>query len=506
MGPETPGIIPALAGNTLPAQENRWRRPDHPRSRGEYGRKWPAGSPGWGSSPLSRGIRSTLRAGERSIRIIPALAGNTVDLYGDQVLIGDHPRSRGEYASGASGMCGAGGSSPLSRGILSPGSNSMPSRRIIPALAGNTGPVRVVDGCCSDHPRSRGEYLISFPLTGSTMGSSPLSRGILTIGHDAEGAHGIIPALAGNTRATSAARRSRTDHPRSRGEYSGFPCFRGGVVGSSPLSRGIPEFALGCGAEQGIIPALAGNTPRRGNPTGPARDHPRSRGEYTFAERVVAARGGSSPLSRGIRSLSKPDGDQVGIIPALAGNTSREVGSSPRVEDHPRSRGEYVNPSGRDGLLKGSSPLSRGILRRSAWPTGLPRIIPALAGNTAMYSRTRAWSPDHPRSRGEYIWRDPFCTDMQGSSPLSRGIHLLTRDFISWTCRILGTPSSHVSASRSHSPRVCGDRPPGDVSRLARRLKDLGGPSGLAPHNRLAPMDHPMSGRTFLARSWRGTP
>jgi len=83
---------------------------------------------------------------------------------------------------------------------------------------------------------------------------------------------------------------------------------------------------------------------------------------------------------------------------------------------------------------------------------------------------------------------------------------LLTRDFISWTCRILGTPSSHVSASRSHSPRVCDDHPPGGASRLARRLKDLDGPSGLAPHNRLAPMDHPMSGMTFLARSWRGTP
>jgi len=83
---------------------------------------------------------------------------------------------------------------------------------------------------------------------------------------------------------------------------------------------------------------------------------------------------------------------------------------------------------------------------------------------------------------------------------------LLTRDFISRTCRILGTPSSHVSASRSHSPRVCDGRPPGGVGRLARHLKDLDGPSGSAPRSRLVPMDHPMSGRTYLARSWRGTP
>jgi len=83
---------------------------------------------------------------------------------------------------------------------------------------------------------------------------------------------------------------------------------------------------------------------------------------------------------------------------------------------------------------------------------------------------------------------------------------LLTRDFISRTCRILGTPSSHVSASRSHSPRVCDGRPPGGVGRLVRHLKDLDGPSGSAPRSRLVPMDHPMSGRTYLARSWRGTP
>jgi len=83
---------------------------------------------------------------------------------------------------------------------------------------------------------------------------------------------------------------------------------------------------------------------------------------------------------------------------------------------------------------------------------------------------------------------------------------LLTRDFISRTCRVLGTPSSHISASRSHSPHVCDGRPPGGASRLARHLKDLDGPSGSAPRSRLVPMDHPMSGRTYPARSWRGTP
>ena len=50
----------------------------------------------------------------------------------------DHPRSRGEYVSGAIPRGMYGGSSPLSRGILMKGLLLSLHTRIIPALAGNT--------------------------------------------------------------------------------------------------------------------------------------------------------------------------------------------------------------------------------------------------------------------------------------------------------------------------------------------------------------------------------
>ena len=84
---------------------------------------------------------------------------------------------------------------------------------------------------------------------------------------------------------------------------------------------------------------------------------------------------------------------------------------------------------------------------------------------------------DHPRSRGEYGRLHAGAVSGWGSSPLSRGIHLLTRDFISSICQILGTPSSHVSASRSRSSHVDDGRHPDAASRLAHRLLGLGGPS-----------------------------
>ena len=73
---------------------------------------------------------------------------------------------------------------------------------------------------------------------------------------------------------------------------------------------------------------------------------------------------------------------QMGIIPALAGNTPLLLVRHQPTQDHPRSRGEYAGV--KFGLVwaLGSSPLSRGIL--ASMPVSMPmeRIIPALAGNT----------------------------------------------------------------------------------------------------------------------------
>ena len=51
----------------------------------------------------------------------------------------------------------------------------------------------------SDHPRSRGEYLLNVLYYAVFRGSSPLSRGILTPQSDLSAYKRIIPALAGNT-------------------------------------------------------------------------------------------------------------------------------------------------------------------------------------------------------------------------------------------------------------------------------------------------------------------
>ena len=398
----TPGIIPALAGNTRASAVTAavWR--DHPRSRGEYASGTWYRYPPLGSSPLSRGIRGLRLYGRRGVGIIPALAGNTQHGLLKAYATSDHPRSRGEYTTDVGTVLENWGSSPLSRGILHSLFNNAYHMRIIPALAGNT-PRRVIEGdYLTDHPRSRGEYASVGDGVFRASGSSPLSRGILGLRTRAAGPPRIIPALAGNTRTAPGRTVTRRDHPRSRGEYDVVAERERGAVGSSPLSRGIRFRAEFHPGGERIIPALAGNTSCCSFFGSVRGDHPRSRGEYEGAKHVTPHHRGSSPLSRGIHDMRAAGKADRGIIPALAGNT---CGRFPRLNggpDHPRSRGEYV-------LHHPSQKL-------------LARIIPALAGNTGAASRDQAKAWDHPRSRGEYMSALRTTREVTGSSPLSRGI------------------------------------------------------------------------------------
>ena len=192
------------------------------------------------------------------------------------------------------------GSSPLSRGILNHSRNRFSSLRIIPALAGNTCASTWSAAGTTDHPRSRGEYGTPSEHTEPVDGSSPLSRGIRAADDDGDEGRGIIPALAGNTGSAAALAVTTRDHPRSRGEYMARCCAQFTESGSSPLSRGIRTGGSDDDQHGRIIPALAGNTLSPETHVGPGPDHPRSRGEYLWGPRFLGSTEGSSPLSRGI--------------------------------------------------------------------------------------------------------------------------------------------------------------------------------------------------------------
>ena len=72
------------------------------------------------------------------------------------------------------------------------------------------------------------------------------------------------------------------------------------------------------------------------------------------------------------------------------------------IGDHPRSRGVYTVFRLIFEIIKGSSPLARGLHPLLSRTERLDRIIPARAGFTLNAIRNNASAEDHPRSRGVY--------------------------------------------------------------------------------------------------------
>ena len=215
-------------------------------------------------------------------------------------------------------------------------------------------------------------------------------------------ARGIIPARAGFTLARLTGRTRAKDHPRSRGVYRKSSRCVTSMAGSSPLARGLPTISAEMDERGGIIPARAGFTFRARRAHEWEQDHPRSRGVYPSMKAAMAARAGSSPLARGLPAREELEMTSVRIIPARAGFTDRAPAPRRDSPDHPRSRGVYSLVQPAPERIQGSSPLARGLPWR-IWP-GCSRlgIIPARAGFTRLSQWSHEVPPDHPRSRGVY--------------------------------------------------------------------------------------------------------
>ena len=216
------------------------------------------------------------------------------------------------------------GSSPHTRGTPAPTPSTTPWRR--------------------DHPRIRGEHHAPHPGGARLPGIIPAYAGNTMISSQS---WVPVPGSSPHTRGTLPSHNARLedcgDHPRIRGEHSSR------TTRSSPASRIIPAYAgnTARGPKQAFID-LGSSPHTRGTRSGwprysrPAWDHPRIRGEH----------------DEGGEHCS----DEVGIIPAYAGNT--------RIN---RSAGEPC---------QGSSPHTRGTPIIAAWMPTMPR--------------------DHPRIRGEH--------------------------------------------------------------------------------------------------------
>ena len=231
----------------------------------------------------------------------------------------------------------------------------------------------------------RGEHWRYSWLRSSSRGSTPHARRALALHRLLSLRHGIIPSSAGSTRAHERRAQLHRNHPRIRREHRMSKHTRWLSRGSSPHTRGARSVSDASVRLDGIIPAYAGST--CGRPSAPScrRDHPRIRGEHqTFTEKSTFNQG-SSPHTRGAPGGQAGDGQEHGIIPAYAGSTRSPFLSKIPARDHPRIRGEHTLWNSASPAAMGSSPHTRGAHGLEVGKSEVEGIIPAYAGSTVIY-------------------------------------------------------------------------------------------------------------------------
>ena len=255
----------------------------------------------------------------RTIRIIPARAGQTSARTRRVGRVPDHPRACGANSHNRFMSAMVSGSSPRVRG--------KPADKVD------------ADDATPDHPRACGANRKSGFDSLPGDGSSPRVRGKLLGGFIVHCRVRIIPARAGQTPAPAASRRSGSDHPRACGANNDRVDVHASTAGSSPRVRGKRRVEQQRGPGERIIPARAGQTHPRSRIRCTSPDHPRACGANMFACGHGGYPFGSSPRVRGKPNGSRHIGCNDRIIPARAGQTlawREERFSEP---DHPRACG-----------------------------------------------------------------------------------------------------------------------------------------------------------------------
>ncbi len=231
------------------------------------------------------------------------------------------------------------------------------------------------------HPRVGGDDEATISMCAIDVGSSPRWRGRRRQPRHLAAGHGLIPALAGTTPRLLLSCRPPRAHPRVGGDDWRIESGGAGWLGSSPRWLGRPRDRSEANHDAGLIPALAGTT--RGEPV-----HARHR---------------------------------PGLIPALAGTTPTDADLVTVRRAHPRVGGDDT-VDGRPGVIvSGSSPRWRGRRGPRRGPCAPRGLIPALAGTTMSVMAFPSTGGAHPRVGGDDRAAGTQAVTDLGSSPRWRG-------------------------------------------------------------------------------------
>ena len=218
------------------------------------------------------------------------------------------------------------------------------------------------------------------PVSSTLTGLSPLARGNLRCASLSSLLLGPIPARAGEPQKSARGQNPARAYPRSRGGTPRIFAGKAAQVGLSPLARGNPSTANALASGWGPIPARAGEPGRACRPDTHGGAYPRSRGGTDLGGQACGGGEGLSPLARGNRIHDPEEAQQIGPIPARAGEPKRLPQLEPTTWAYPRSRGGTRHGRAALAHSSGLSPLARGNQAQRVADEAARGPIPARAG------------------------------------------------------------------------------------------------------------------------------
>ena len=253
--------IPACAGEPTRTTSARPASQVYPRVCGGTSSRSGKSSSPFGLSPRVRGNPHGDVAQLAAPGSIPACAGEPAQRRHIVELHGVYPRVCGGTGAAPAHRGTAWGLSPRVRGNRAPLRVGRPTRRSIPACAGEPRRKTRIGGLAAVYPRVCGGTILLLPVTAYGMGLSPRVRGNRIRAIDLINRQRSIPACAGEPIARPARASVRGVYPRVCGGTEIRISSPVSGCGLSPRVRGNPIVVVNGTVMVGSIPACAGEPP-----------------------------------------------------------------------------------------------------------------------------------------------------------------------------------------------------------------------------------------------------
>ncbi len=359
-----------------------------------------------GLSPPTRGNRLGSVQRRKSLRSIPAHAGEPASNPSRTSRVPVYPRPRGGTRHHHAQRASLRGLSPPTRGNLQPAEPRHNPGGSIPAHAGEPCPSPWSPRWPSVYPRPRGGTMQYSMKANNQEGLSPPTRGNrYPVGYEITPL-GSIPAHAGEPRWRRGRRPAAKVYPRPRGGTGRVCPTPTATSGLSPPTRGNLRLSPRGVLRRGSIPAHAGE-PHAAGPVGRVSPvYPRPRGGTSACSSAPSTASGLSPPTRGNLAILLPVVEILRSIPAHAGEPSAESRLPIPHGVYPRPRGGTPLAALLAFCVLGLSPPTRGNHLGTSDSRNSRRSIPAHAGEPTtptppgsaltVYPRPRGGTPSHP--------------------------------------------------------------------------------------------------------------